>query len=76
MIRHQTVRMHRAIVLFGQSSQVRQIHEVVGVAAETSRTVVSALDNVQRYAGQDQAQGSRHARDNGCLVARVDEIGL
>jgi hypothetical protein len=59
---HQAVRMHCAVVLFGQLAQVRQVNEVVSVTSKTGRAVVAALNDVNRYTGQDQAQRSRHGR--------------
>jgi hypothetical protein len=46
MIRHQTVCVDRAIVLFRQLAQVGQVDEVIAVLLEARDAVISALNNV------------------------------
>jgi len=55
MVCHQAVRMHRAIVLIGQLAQVCQVNEVITVTAEAGSAIVAALNDMDGYAGQDQA---------------------
>jgi len=47
--------MHRAIVLIGQLAQVCQVNEVITVTAEAGSAIVAALNDMDGYAGQDQA---------------------
>jgi hypothetical protein len=65
MVGHQTVRVHCAFVLFGQLAQVRQIDQVITVLSEARRAVVSALDDVDGYAGKYQPRWPGHSRQTG-----------
>jgi hypothetical protein len=46
---------------------MREVDKVIAVGAETRSAIVAALNDMDRYAGQDQAQGSRHRHYNDYL---------
>jgi hypothetical protein len=51
---HQTVRVHRALLLGGEFPQVSQVQQVVAVASEAGRPIVAALDDVRGNAWNDE----------------------
>jgi putative methionine-R-sulfoxide reductase with GAF domain len=74
MVCHQAVRMQRTVVLQGQLANVRQVDEVITIGPETRGAIVTPLNDVDRYAGEHQAQGSGHS--NTTTTYLVDEIAL
>jgi hypothetical protein len=52
--------MHVALVLSGQMAQIRQVRQVIAVRSKASVSVIAALNEVQRDAGEDQPRVSGH----------------
>src|SRR5262249_54506472 len=61
VVRHQTVRMHRTFMLFGQLAQMRQVHEVIVVLLEASDAVIATLNHVDCNTWNYEPQWPRHA---------------
>ncbi len=61
MVGHQDVSVDRDAVQPGSNSEAIEIEPVIRGAREHLRTVVSALDNVQHGAGEEESRLARHA---------------
>jgi hypothetical protein len=73
MIRHEAIRVNRAVVPFRQLAEVREVHEVIAVVLETVNPVVAALNDVNRDTGQEKPRGPGHSRNNAGSGARLTD---
>ena len=60
MIRHQTVRMHRAPRFARECFQVAQISQAISVTEEATGAIVPSLNHVERDTGNDRSGASGH----------------
>src|SRR5437763_11445117 len=57
---HEAVRVERALPALGVLAQAGEVDQPVTLFAKAGLSVVAALVNVQRYAGNDQPRMPRH----------------
>jgi hypothetical protein len=70
MIGHEAVGMHSNVVPRRDLAQVRQVAQVVVVSNEASTSIVSTLNDVESYSGQDQSRLARHIGKTDCVRRR------
>lgn len=75
MIRHQAISMHVACELPRELPEVKQVDQVVAAYAEACASIVTALDEVQRHAG-DRSLDCRGMDTETSSGESVDRIGL
>jgi hypothetical protein len=79
MVRHQAVRVHRAMKTRGESLQVIKVGEVINLLKETTVPIVPSLHDVDTDIGYDEARRPRHnsetTRPAGRLTGAAEKRG-
>jgi hypothetical protein len=63
--------MHQASVVRAQFAQVKQIKDVVAVAPEAHRPIVSSLPQVHGSVGKNDSQSARHDNKTSARPSRL-----
>lgn len=62
MVRHEAVRVHRALRFRGELSKQVQVHQIIAVLPEATLAVIAPLHYMQRDVGNDEAREPGHNR--------------